>query len=137
MPQFQVPQFIETESKIVGPLTLKQFLYIAAAGLISFGLFFVLKLFIWILFTIIIALAAAAFAFLKFNGRPLTGILKSAFLYYWNPRLYLWQRKDATAQIPTFTMPKLGNPPAGPTSKLKSLWLGLITKKPPVGGSGV
>lgn len=133
-----MPQFIETESKIVGPLTLKQFLYIAAAGLISFGLFFILKLFIWILFTIVIALIAASFAFLKFNGRPLTGIIKSAFLYYWNPRLYLWQREEAKAQLPTFTMPKLGNPPTGPTSKMKAAWLSLITKKnPPAGGSGV
>ena len=45
--QFQVPQFIETEDKIVGPLTLRQFLYIGAAGLLSFLLFFVLKIWFW------------------------------------------------------------------------------------------
>ncbi len=31
--RFQVPQFIETETKIVGPFTLKQFLYIALGSL--------------------------------------------------------------------------------------------------------
>ena len=36
--QFQVPQFIETEDKVVGPLTLRQFMYIAGAGAASAGL---------------------------------------------------------------------------------------------------
>ena len=38
--QFQVPQFIDVENKIIGPLSLRQFLYLAGAGLISFMLFF-------------------------------------------------------------------------------------------------
>ncbi len=133
MTQFQVPQFIETESKIVGPLTLKQFLYIAAAGLTSFLLFFVLKFFLWVIVTLIFGSIAAAFAFFKYNGRPLTIILKSAFLYYWNPRLYLWQREDAKAVMPTFQLPITKETPA---SKLKNTWLNLITKKPPTKPGG-
>lgn len=130
MPQFQVPQFIETESKIVGPLTLKQFIYIAIAGLTSFGLFFVLKLFIWIFATLILGAIAASFAFLKFNGQPMTVMLKNAFLYYWNPRLYLWQRQERTAiATPEIKIPSTNE---GAVSKLKSSWLGLITKKPPI-----
>ena len=30
--RFQVPQFIEIESKIFGPLTFKQFIYLAGGG---------------------------------------------------------------------------------------------------------
>jgi hypothetical protein len=30
--RFQVPQFTDVEDKIVGPLTLKQFVYLAGAG---------------------------------------------------------------------------------------------------------
>ncbi len=133
MPQFQVPQFIETESKIVGPLTLKQFLYIAAAGLTSFLLFFILKFFIWVIITLIIGSIAAAFAFFKFNGRPLATILKSAFIYYWNPRLYLWQREEARAVMPQLQIPTTKETPV---SKLKNTWLGLITKKPPTKPGG-
>lgn|SRR3989344_3537591 len=133
MAQFQVPQFIETESKIVGPLTLKQFLYIAAAGLTCFLLFFVLKFFIWVILTMIIGGLGAAFAFFKYNGRPLPVILKSAFLYYWNPRLYLWQREEAKPVVPKFQIP---TSPETPASKLKSSWLNLITKKPPTKPGG-
>lgn len=127
MSQFQVPQFIETESKIVGPLTLKQFLYLGVAGLLSFFLFFVLQTFFWIVITIILGLIAASFAFIKYNGRPLTSILKSAFFYYWNPRLYLWKREEAKG--PAVQIPEIKTAPG---SKIKDLWLNLITKKPPL-----
>jgi hypothetical protein len=58
--QFQVPQFIETEDKIIGPLTLKQFFYVAAAALVSFSLFFVLATWLWLLITIILGGVAVA-----------------------------------------------------------------------------
>lgn len=131
MAQYQVPQFIETESKIVGPLTIKQFIYIAVAGLISFFLFFVLKFFIWVILTIIVGIIAGAFAFLKYNGRPLPVIMKSAFLYYWNPRLYLWQREEAKPIAPQ--IPSL-KPAQGP--HLKKTWLNLLTRKPPIKPGG-
>ena len=37
--QFQTPQFIETENKIIGPLTLKQFFYLAVGFGVSFTFF--------------------------------------------------------------------------------------------------
>ena len=40
--RFHVPQFIEKESKIIGPLTLRQFLWLLAGG----GLLLILKLFL-------------------------------------------------------------------------------------------
>ncbi|MBI4119753.1 MAG: PrgI family protein [Parcubacteria group bacterium] len=95
MAQFQVPQFIETEDKIVGPLTLKQFLYLAAAGGIAFLLFFFVKLWLWLIFAAIFGFIAAMFAFIRINGQPLATILYRALKYYWQPRLYLWQKKRA------------------------------------------
>ena len=134
MAQFQVPQFIETESKIIGPLTIRQFIYIGVAGLLSFFLFFILKIFFWAVATILLGLIAMAFAFIKYNGRPLATVLKSAFIYYWNPRLYLWKREEAAAQMPI--IPKISAAPETPVSKLKNLWVGLLTKKPAGPGMG-
>ena len=45
--QFQVPQFTEAEDKIVGPLTLRQFIYIAAAGGVSVMLYFAVITWLW------------------------------------------------------------------------------------------
>src|SRR3989304_2002754 len=128
MAQFQVPQFIETEDKIVGPLTIKQFLYLAAAGAISFLLFFVLNTYLWFIITAIIATLATALAFIKYNGRPLINMIFSGLKYLWNPRMYLWQRAEKKIEIPEVAkiavVPLSKEPVRVP---LKNLWLKLTT----------
>lgn len=128
MAQFQVPQFIETEPKIVGPLTIKQFGYIGVAGMLSFFLFFAVRMEIWVALTVLMGLIACTFAFLKYNGRPFEVMFVNAALYIWRPKMYLWQRKDAVAQLPS--APKMPNFTQQPTSKIKTLWLDMITKQP-------
>jgi len=123
--QFQVPQFIETEDKIIGPLTLKQFLYIAAAGGLSFMLFFFLKTLLWLIITMFLGTAGAALAFIKINGRPLPKVLIAALGFYWKPRLYLWKRVEKT--------PSAGGPPKEePKSFLGSLKQQLTTSRAPI-----
>ena len=129
--QFQVPQFIETEDKIIGPLTIKQFLYIAAGGALCFALFFFLEPVYWIIFTIFIMPIAAALAFVKINGRPLPSVMIAATGYYWKPRFYVWQRKEEGAAIPKINAPQpsLG---AGAKSMLDNLMNQLTTSKNPI-----
>src|SRR3989344_7465605 len=91
MAQFQVPQFIETEDKIVGPLTLRQSLYLAGAGLILFLSFFILKTFLWFILAAFIGTAAALMAFVKFNGQPMHKAIFAMLNYAWHPRFYLWK----------------------------------------------
>ena len=98
---FQVPQFIETEDKIIGPLSLRQFLYVAVGGGISFGLFFLFELWLWAIFTIVVMSAAAALAFVKINGRSLTFFMLSAFTFFWNPKKYVFEIKRETPQQAT------------------------------------
>jgi len=93
MAQFQVPQYYEVKEKIVGPLTLQQFFYIAAACGLSFLLFFIFALWLWFIVSAILIGAACALALIEINGQSLTKILISAFFYYWRPRIYLWQRE--------------------------------------------
>jgi hypothetical protein len=90
--QYQVPQFIEVENKIVGPLTLKQFFYIAAAFFINFASFFVLQAGFWLVLIIIVNAATLALAFIKINGQPLLKVVVAAIRYFWKPRLYVWQK---------------------------------------------
>ena len=91
--QFQVPQFIEVEDKIFGPLTFKQFIYILGAA----GTAYIL----WRVFPLIIAAPlimaesglAAALAFFQINGRPFILSLESAFYYVTRSKLYLWNNE--------------------------------------------
>lgn len=99
MAQFQVPQFLDIESKIVGPLTLKQFGFLAVPFLISFFLFFTLNTFIWVVVSAILFLAGAAFAFLKVNGRPLYVVTIHAINFFWQPKTYFWKRPIVTEVV--------------------------------------
>lgn len=92
--QFQVPQFIETEDKIVGPLSLRQFFYIAAAGGLTFLLFFTVQTWLWITLSIPVIMIGIAFAFIKVGGRDLATIVGAAFTFYWNPQRYIWHQEN-------------------------------------------
>lgn len=89
--QFQVPQFIETEDKIVGPFSIRQFIYMSIAGGFAFFLYFTVESWIFILLSILSLSIAASFAFIKIGGRPLTRVAMSAFNFYWKPQTYVWQ----------------------------------------------
>lgn len=72
--QFKIPQNVQQEDKIVGPLTLKQLIICAIGGSISYFIYIstskMYVLSVWLPFTAIPALLTVAVAFLKLNGIP-------------------------------------------------------------------
>lgn len=91
--RFDVPQFIEVEDKIIGPLTLKQFLFLLAGGAALVMLWFILPLFLVIIIGLPILGLALALAFYKINGRPLINYLFSMIKFHSKPKTYLWRKK--------------------------------------------
>ncbi len=91
--RFSVPQFIEVEDKIFGPLTLKQFFIVIGAGVILFFLWYFFKL--WFVLAIGAPLACLLIMefFLKINGRPIHQLIIAWFYYFLNPKVYTWKRK--------------------------------------------
>jgi len=126
--QFQVPQFIDIEDKIFGPLTLKQFLYLAGAGALSFILFFALETPVWIGVTLILLIIAGALAFIKYNGRSMLATAGFLFRYLWFPKFYLWHYEAPTGSPRVIhDLPKEQQPaPGGP---LKNLLLKFNTSR--------
>jgi hypothetical protein len=140
--QFQIPQFIDTESKIVGPLTLTQFLYLAGAAGFSFVLYFVLQFWLWIMLTAIFTAIGVSLAFIRYNGQPLAKILWFAINFFWRPKLYLWQREKIEKTI-IITQTGAGTKLIedkrkqiqdlfSKTSGIKKLWQDLMTTKNPI-----
>lgn len=70
--QYKIPQNVQIEDKIVGPLTLKQLIILGAGGGITYVIYMVLakKFFIevWLIPTAISGLITLAFTFIKING---------------------------------------------------------------------
>ena len=92
--KFQLPQFIETETKLVGPFTLKQFLWIAGGCSLSFLVFITIGGTFAVILIIPIALISLAFAFLKISGVPLVNYLAYFLSYSLNPKKYTYQQKQ-------------------------------------------
>lgn len=88
--QFQVPQFIEVEDKIFGPLTFKQFIWIGGGGGLAYIFWRVLPLPLALPLILAAVGVAAALAFFEFNGRPFILALEHGFYFVMRPRLYLW-----------------------------------------------
>ncbi len=115
--QFQVPQFIEVEDKIFGPLTFKQFIYVGGAVGASYMFYRVLPLFAAAPLIALIGALGAALAFLPLNGRPFIVSLESAFFFVIHSKLYLWnnerrqkkgrEAEKAAARSSTVYIPKL------------------------------
>ncbi len=97
--QFQVPQFIEAEDKIVGPLTFRQFIYVAIGAIISFMLFFTLDSWLWIIVTVVLMAVSASLAFIKINGRSMSVFVQSTLGYIWNPKVYTLKPKSQEQKI--------------------------------------
>jgi hypothetical protein len=93
--RFQVPQFIEVEDKIFGPLTLKQFIYLAGGGGLSFLLYAIIGSLTFSVIPILIVMAIAlTLAFYRFNNRPFIHMVESAFKYYLRSKLFIWKKED-------------------------------------------
>lgn len=92
MQQFVVPQFIDVESKIIGPLTVRQFLiFLAGAGLI-FIVFKLATFWAAALEGLFIFALTGVFAFLKINGRPFHYFLLNMVQTLRRPTLKIWHK---------------------------------------------
>lgn len=89
---FNVPQFIDVEDKIAGPLTWKQLLWMIGMGatlLIMYGLFETGAFFA---LAIPVVLIFVAFAFYKPHGFPMTTFVFNAVVFLFRPKVAVWER---------------------------------------------
>lgn len=91
--QFRVPQFIDIEDKIFGPLTFKQFIYILGAGGAAFVIWTIIQIHI---IAIIIILPVSglflALAFVKINERPFIDFVESLVRFFTQTKIYIWKQ---------------------------------------------
>lgn len=92
--QFQVPQFIEVEDKIFGPLTFKQFIFLAGGAGSSYIFWRILPIYIAAPLIAGVLGLAAALAFVQYNGRPFLLMLETGFYYLLHSKLYLWSNES-------------------------------------------
>ena len=131
--RFQVPQFIEVEDKIFGPLTFKQFIYVAGGAGICVILFIFLPKFLAIPISLPVALFSGALAFYKVNGKPFINIVEAFLKYTLTNKLYIWKKEEKqikkAASAQGSGEPKQVYVPKLSESKLKELTWSLDIKE--------
>ena len=92
--RFEVPQFIEIEDKIIGPLTWRQFLYLGGGVGMAVVIFLTTNFLVFLFIGLPIGALALALAFFPVNNRPFSFFLEAMFNYITRQRLYFWRKKE-------------------------------------------
>jgi hypothetical protein len=138
MQMFTVPQFIDVEDKIIGPITTRQFI-ICLVGLgIMVPAWRLLDLVWFVLVALIDFVVVGAFAFAKINGRPFHYFVLNVIQTFKKPNLRVWNHRNplkdllsaeeaAAEEVHTVTKPTAVKPRLV-SSHLKELSLIVDTK---------
>ena len=104
--QFSIPQFIEVEDKVIGPLTVRQFIYLVVGGVMMVVYWSLADLGLFIVLAIITAAVVAAFAFVKINGRPFQIFLTAFLQFQSKPKLRTWYCEPGGERLKTIVKKK-------------------------------
>lgn len=98
MNNFVVPQFIDVEAKILGPITLRQFVITLIGGFFVVMAYKFLTAGAFILTSMCVAGLVFLFGFFKINGRPFHLFLLNVLETLKRPGIRVWRPK-ATTQV--------------------------------------
>ncbi|MDP2629862.1 MAG: PrgI family protein [Candidatus Uhrbacteria bacterium] len=98
MDQITVPQFIENEDRILGPITVRQFVIILVACALIFVAYKTTDLTAFIFSAILIVGCAGVLGFVRINGQPFHFFILNVARTASRPTLRVW-RKDVRRVI--------------------------------------
>lgn len=118
MPEkFIVPQFIDKEDKILGPVTVRQFLICLATVPVIFIEYKILTFAYFVIAAFFTAAIAALFAFVKVNGQPFHIFFVNFLQTSTRPFLRVWDKRPLEAELRAWIKPQAATPK--PTTERK------------------
>ncbi|MBN1779136.1 MAG: PrgI family protein [Candidatus Buchananbacteria bacterium] len=102
MQQFVVPQFIGVEDKVIGPVTVRQFVILLVGGGLLFIAYRLSDLTLFLIELVLIGSVTIGIAFIKVNGKPVHYLLLNLFETFRKPRIRVWQRKVSSEELKLF-----------------------------------
>jgi hypothetical protein len=115
--KFIVPQFIDKEDQILGPITVRQFIIVLVALFTTFIAYRIFTFPYFILFTIFTAGLAGTFGFVKINGQPFHVFFLNFLQTVTRPPLRVWDKRPTDAEIRAITKVIVIPPPQVTESK--------------------
>lgn len=99
MDKIVVPQFLQIEDAILGPITVRQFLIMLVSGLLIF-IFYRIFYFLTFIFSSVIVIAiTVVLAFIRVNGQPFHFFLLNLIETIKRPHLRVWRRQVSVKEI--------------------------------------
>lgn len=97
-----MPQFIDVEDKIFGPITTRQFLIMLVAGILIFLAFRFGDLALFLFTTVILGGFSLVLAFVKVNGQTFHYFLLNIIQTLRKPSLRVWNKSYTKAELDFF-----------------------------------
>ncbi|MFH1142260.1 MAG: PrgI family protein [Candidatus Uhrbacteria bacterium] len=97
--KFVVPQFIDVEDKIIGPMSARQFVLMIFPLIFGAICYKIFDLALFLLTGVPVLMIFAVLAFLKVNGMPLHFFLLNLLQSFKKPRLRVWDKAFITEEI--------------------------------------
>lgn len=108
--QYVVPQFIEVEDKIIGPISVRQFVILLVVSMFLFIFYKLLAFVYFLLVGIPFFILGVILAFAQINGQPFHLFLLNIAITFRKPRLRVWYKEYTEPELREF----IRKPPAPP-----------------------
>lgn len=133
MQQFTVPQFIDVENKIIGPITVRQFMIFLGAAIIIAISYRIFDFTLFVTLSVFVGIVAVVFAFVKINSQPFHLFVLSLFKTLKRPKIRVWNNRsnlliDQEEVLTPAQKPSLAPPKMFERSRLAELALVVDTK---------
>lgn len=101
MDQFLVPQFIDVEDKVIGPITVRQFIIMLVVGLLIFITYKLADFTLFLFLGITEFAVGGTLAFLRINGQPFHFFLLNVLETWRSPHRRVWNKtlKDVELRV--------------------------------------
>lgn len=99
MEQIVVPQFLDAEDKIFGPITVRQFIELMIAGMFCFVFYRIFDFSLFVVASLVVIFIALIIAFAKINGQSFHYFALNFIQTLRSPKLKVWKKRITTAQI--------------------------------------
>ncbi|MEI6287972.1 MAG: PrgI family protein [bacterium] len=99
MYQVVVPQFLDVEDKVFGPITIRQFIEMLMGALLIFIFNKIFDFSLFVLSAFVVGIITGVLAFVKINGQPFHEFLLNFLGTIKNPKLKVWKKMFTKEEI--------------------------------------
>lgn len=97
--RYTVPQFIDVEDKILGPLTTRQFLIMLLTVLVDAILYKTLDFMTFLIVGLLLLILGIIFAFFRVNGQPFHFFLLNMVQTLRRPAVRIWNKEHTDQEL--------------------------------------